>query len=341
MIQRVSIQPNQIQKYTEVKICFPGMAVNFPLMSIDTDSYIVGAEIQSGIDFDVNGGHHCLIVGKGCSLAESITFMIDLNHDYSSVAQGELSFLRTVKKKRISPRKASIIIQNDVWIGHGATIMAGVTLHNGCVVAADAVVTKDVPPYAIVGGNPARILRYRFDEETVAALQAIAWWDWPQAAQWDRREDFDLPVQDFIMKYLSDRDDTCSSTPPLRTDGDSLLVLFIPDAGEPYPLYPEVLRQYCEKDRPNVELLIYMPQEGFSQEHLAAIESILQEYEDCDTTVTLQTGKTLNEHILFQWADYFVTTRCRQTVYRTCLADRYHAKILYGTDSPIFPPDLS
>lgn len=341
MIQHISFRPHQIETYTRVEACLPGTTVAFPMMSIDVDSYIVGAEIQSGIDLDVTGGHHCLVIGKGCSLAESITFMIDLNHDYSSVAQGALSFWRDVKRTHRSPRKASVIIQNDVWIGHGATIMAGVTLHNGCVIATDAVVTKDVPPYAIVGGNPARILRYRFDEEVVAALQAIAWWDWPRAAQWDRRQDFALPVQDFIRKYLQSGGNLPHPVPSLRMDDNSQLVLFMPDVGEPYPLYPEVLRQYCEKDRANAELLIYMPQEDSSQEYLAAIESILQEYGDCDTTVTLQTGETLDEYILFQQADYFVTTRCRQTVYRTCLADRCHTKILYGTDSPIFPPDLT
>ena len=79
---------------------------------------------------------------------------------------------------------------------------AGVTLHNGCVVAADAVVTKDVPPYAIVGGNPAKILRYRFDSDIIDALQKIAWWDWDPQTQRLRQEDFLLPVPEFVAKYL-------------------------------------------------------------------------------------------------------------------------------------------
>lgn len=99
-------------------------------------------------------------------------------------------------------RKASIILQNDVWIGHGATIMAGVTLHNDCVVAANSVVTKDVPPYAIVGGNPAKILQYRFYESVITSLQKIAWWDWDSQIQYSRRQNFILPVTDFISKYL-------------------------------------------------------------------------------------------------------------------------------------------
>lgn len=67
---------------------------------------------------------------------------------------------------------------NDVWIGYEAIILAGVTVGDGAVIGARAVVTKDVPPYTIVGGIPARIIRRRFDEETIHALLRIKWWNW-------------------------------------------------------------------------------------------------------------------------------------------------------------------
>ncbi len=70
-------------------------------------------------------------------------------------------------------------IGNDVWIGHNASIMSGVTIGDGAVIAANAVVTKDVPPYAIVGGVPAKIIRYRFDEQTITDLLELKWWDLP------------------------------------------------------------------------------------------------------------------------------------------------------------------
>ncbi len=76
--------------------------------------------------------------------------------------------------------KGDIVVGSDVWLGVGALILSGVTVGHGAVVAAGAVVVKDVPPYAIVGGKPARILRMRFERETVEALLRIAWWDWPQ-----------------------------------------------------------------------------------------------------------------------------------------------------------------
>jgi acetyltransferase-like isoleucine patch superfamily enzyme len=74
--------------------------------------------------------------------------------------------------------KGDITIENDVWIGANSTIMSGVTIHNGAIVAAGSVVTKDVPPYAIVAGNPGKIVKYRFTEEQIKDLLEISWWNW-------------------------------------------------------------------------------------------------------------------------------------------------------------------
>lgn len=75
--------------------------------------------------------------------------------------------------------RGDVVIGHDVWIGAGAFIGSGVTIGDGAVIGAHAVVTRDVPPFAIVGGNPARLIRYRFTEAQIAALLAIRWWDWP------------------------------------------------------------------------------------------------------------------------------------------------------------------
>lgn len=76
--------------------------------------------------------------------------------------------------------KGDIVVGNDVWIGYEAVILAGVTIGDGAVIGARAVVTGDVPPYTIVGGVPARPIRKRFSEETISALLALRWWDWPR-----------------------------------------------------------------------------------------------------------------------------------------------------------------
>jgi phosphonate metabolism protein (transferase hexapeptide repeat family) len=91
---------------------------------------------------------------------------------------------------------------HDVWIGHGAVVMPGVTMGNGSVAGAGAIVTKDVAPFAVVAGNPARLLRFRFPPDVIAALERIAWWDWPHARLGEAMADFRaLGAEAFCHKY--------------------------------------------------------------------------------------------------------------------------------------------
>lgn len=99
-------------------------------------------------------------------------------------------------------RAQQVVIGHDVWIGHGAVIQSGVKIGTGSVIGSSAVVTQDVPPYTIVVGVPAQILRPRFTQDMVESLLRISWWDWPHTLLKERLSDFRyLSVQDFCAKY--------------------------------------------------------------------------------------------------------------------------------------------
>lgn len=101
------------------------------------------------------------------------------------------------------PPHSPITIENDVWIASNVKIKQGVKIGDGAVVATESFVTKNVPPYAVVGGNPAKIIKYRFSEEQISALLKIRWWDWED----DKiREKVSLltsnKIDDFIKSYI-------------------------------------------------------------------------------------------------------------------------------------------
>lgn len=97
--------------------------------------------------------------------------------------------------------KAGIRVGNDVWIGQSAIIMNGITIGDGAIVAAGAVVTDDVEPYTIVGGVPAKILKRRCSADEAKEMQKIAWWNWPDNTIDARLSDFRLSFTEFIAKY--------------------------------------------------------------------------------------------------------------------------------------------
>lgn len=124
-----------------------------------------------------------LTVGSYCSIAEGVTIYLGGNHRIDWITTYPFSVFKDCAK-HISGHpssKGDVIIGNDVWIGAGVTILSGVNIGNGAVVGACSVVVKDVPPYGIVAGNPAKLVRFRFSDVAIKTLEGLAWWDWPEA----------------------------------------------------------------------------------------------------------------------------------------------------------------
>ena len=126
-----------------------------------------------------------LIIGKFCSIAYGTKFLFNCaNHTLKSLSTYTFPLFYEeweLEKSNITTawdNKGNIVIGNDVWIGYEAVIMAGVHIGDGAIIAARAVVTKDVPPYTIVGGTPAKEIRKRFDAEVIEQLLIQKWWDW-------------------------------------------------------------------------------------------------------------------------------------------------------------------
>ena len=148
-------------------------------------------------------------IGKFCSIA-AMTRINPGNHPMHRASQSHFTYRASAYFDDAQDdsaffdwrRSHAVTIGHDVWIGHGAIVLAGRGIGTGAVVAGGAVVTKDVPAYTIVAGNPARPVRRRLSEDVAERLQALGWWDWEHARLREGLDDFrHLPVEAFLDKY--------------------------------------------------------------------------------------------------------------------------------------------
>lgn len=177
----------------------------------DVGERVVMAECKLGDYSYVERGAEAIYttIGKFCAIASN-TRLNALSHPISRITQHKISYrpneyfvgAKLDKAFREKRQKARVVIGHDVWIGHGAVVMPGISIGHGAVVAAGAVVTMDVEPYAIVAGVPARRIKWRFSKSIRKRIIALAWWDWEHdrlaAAVADMQQ---LSVKDFLKKY--------------------------------------------------------------------------------------------------------------------------------------------
>jgi phosphonate metabolism protein (transferase hexapeptide repeat family) len=148
-------------------------------------------------------------IGKFCSIAANVRINA-LEHPMERVTTHKITyrpneyfkFLGIDQAFRERRREKKVVIGNDVWVGHGAVVLPGVSIGDGAVIGANAVVSRDVAPYTIVAGVPAQPLRERFPREIATRLAALSWWDWPAEKLAEAIPDMQsLPVEDFLTKW--------------------------------------------------------------------------------------------------------------------------------------------
>lgn len=183
--------PNRIFPNEFGTSCFLKNVITAPNISVgdytyyDSDSDPTAFE-RTNVLFNYPEFGERLIIGKFCALASGVTFIMGpANHRLSSVTTypfnvfGGLWAQRTPPHMDQLPHKGDTVVGNDVWIGRESVIMPGVTIGDGAIIAGYSVVTGDVPPYTLFGGNPARLLKQRFDAELTGLLLRFRWWDLP------------------------------------------------------------------------------------------------------------------------------------------------------------------
>ena len=144
----------------------------------DVNKIIAGKKSYGTISLqDSSDSNTKLYIGNYCSIADNVEFLLGGEHNTDTISTYPFK-VQNFGFDREAKSKGDIIIKDDVWIGKNAIIFSGITIGQGAVIAAGAIVTKDVEPYSIVGGVPAKIIRYRFDRDIITKLVEIQWWNW-------------------------------------------------------------------------------------------------------------------------------------------------------------------
>lgn len=159
-------------------------------------SFAVGSDVVVNHATDLISTHPFLYCGE------------NMNLHYEDYSDSDGFYVpgvnpRGLEHKTLGNRRR-IRIGNDVWLGRNGLVTNGSNIGNGVIAGAGAIITKDVPDYAIVVGAPARVIRYRYTPDQIAALNNIRWWDWPDEVIAERYEDFYITIEDFISKYHTD-----------------------------------------------------------------------------------------------------------------------------------------
>lgn len=187
------VSRSTLGRYTEI-----GERTHFVESTLGDYSYVVN---DSNVIYTT--------IGKFCSIA-AMTRINPGNHPMHRVSQSHFTYRSSAYFENEDDdheffewrRSHPVMIGHDVWIGHGAVILPGRKIGNGAVIAAGAVVTKDVEPYMIVAGTPAKRIKQRFPDDVIAALDRLAWWDWPHEKLHKALRDFrSLSAREFIEKY--------------------------------------------------------------------------------------------------------------------------------------------
>ncbi len=264
MIYSVKIGPDFI-KETETVWCdeYEGERPKYPLLTIDRESYVIDAMVENSDEAYPFTGKlvHNLQIGRYCSLANGIHFLIGRGKNYYRVTTSAAKVFQSIDGVHSKHHeKGSVIIENDVWIGRNASIMSGVIIHNGAVVAANSHVVKDVPPYAIVGGNPAKVMGYRFSEEIIKKLLTIQWWYWENDKIEQNAEYFGDDIERFCNRFYNEAKNEVEAVRAQAQADKKDRYLMLLDYLDNYPVTADVLDEFLMKNKADAqkELILFL-----------------------------------------------------------------------------------
>lgn len=321
-------------------------------------TYCVKTIIDNGIQFggtEQNKLCYNLQIGKYNSIADGFTVIFGRNHNIKRISTGALDLMfcgwnsHGYDEGTSFNQKGSIIVQNDVWIGQNVTIMAGVTVGNGAVIARNSHVVSNVPPYAVVGGNPAKVIGYRYTKEQIDKMLKIQWWNWDKQKLIQNRSYFSEDIEGFCNKFYPEAEEIflkeIEEKRILENVYDGWFVFV--DYYENYCSYPLVMESFLEHfiNNEDKKLILFIRTDcekinvsPIDKDILNNINMLMEDIKN-DTnikcTVEVRMGTFEDAKKAFMECKHYITGRTYDTVYFSSKADLYGMDTISGTDSLI------
>ena len=301
--------------------------LKYNFLLLGTCSYVVDSTIESDLPANI-------MIGNYSSIAHGVKFNIGLNHDYLSVSTYPWKVIFNDNIESKINHKRQIIIGNDVTIGAYATIMGGVTIGNGAVIGANSLVTKNVPPYAVVGGNPAKIIKYRFDEETITRLNSIKWWHWDDDKIKKHINCITGKVKSFIDEfYVENKTEDFEELKILR-ENNFKIYFFIPDLEDDYSVWEKVVDEYICKVGENDKILLIIA----TKINTPYRKNILNKFQNISSKPNIMEVNLDEENIIkcLKASDFLITTKTYESLLAFDYSQNYNVKIVSGLNDRVF-----
>lgn len=284
----------------------------YPIATVGVGTYVINMTIHYGRR-DTN-----ILIGKYCSLAKDILFVMSDEHELDHVSTHPFQNIINIANNsgmdvyadNELKKRCQVIIGHDVWIGMNTTILGGVRIGTGAVIAAGSLVTKDVPPYTIVGGCPARIIRRRLPDDITRKLLLIRWWNWPYKVIVDRLPRMENP-REFVDQYYEEEKCHPNSIPPAKLITDlraenCRIYYMLADIGVKNPVWKMVAEQYLSLEKQDIALVcgIY---EDVSQEDMEEFSRVMGAAKN--TVCGHKLKRNMIPGDIVPYVDTYITTR--------------------------------
>lgn len=303
---------------------------NFPIINMGVKSYIVDSVVEV-MEPEITN----ISIGNYTSIAHDVKFLLNMDHDYLSISTYPISMCINNEIPFKIRKKGTILIGNDVWIGRGSTILPDIKIGNGAVIAANSVVTKDIEPYSIVGGNPAKFIKYRFDKDSIDKLNKIKWWYWDLSKIQKNSKSFGDDIEKFVKKFYVENKSNKDIFENINKDGLKKYI-FVPNFEEEYSVWENVINQYIERfnKEDKVILILYIKDD---EKYYKQREEIIKKLKSKENYPNIYIyNQDVSEIDLLKTIDYYITERDSNAIKYTDYSYDLGINVLFGVSNKIF-----